>query len=788
MATDNQLFGASKTAAVNANRDNKKKKNEKIELKVSIPGATGTTQDGSFSQLLYATLVQIGGWDKDAVLIEKLPLDLYDRLGDLARGFEEDNEEASALLSEYLKSIVGTAEGANGAEMNTDADLSGIDGDLPDIVFQVGVKMNAPDKALLAAMITGFVETGWTNPKTASADGYGSYGWRQERASLYGGSDATQNVKASAKRFFNEVAVFMKGSTPAKGAGDPYAGKKYQPSWHAGLVAQAVQGSAANVAYKYQDKNGEYYKKGEALFNKLKKKYVGSAGTSKGLIVAPDADKVKAGSVGGSSPSSESVSSDMLEKLTKPIDLKGSAIGFTPFANWAKSIGLYLSSGKRPGSITVSGNASEHQTGHAADFALAGVQTPEEKKDKFYKLIIDHLLPITHQVIYKHDIWTDGKKAVWEANDHMNHVHVSLKGKYLTNKSATAQALAQALNGASLDVTDEADDAGSAAGATAGGAEAGAFALAAQLNLPGESNRLEANLLTGDRALMNDTPLFPFIQQLCDASLRSFQSLPDGKFFAFYPDYFGELNHSPAYWEIDDIEILDGKIELSDESLVTHMYVIGANSPSLMGSVEPWFNKLQTWGVVTIFNAFLSESVLNTEEETDDASRKKTKANPGTGPIDPKDAAAKKAAEALDEGPTSIFGKGMLASKAEAGRFLERYGARVEVSDNPFIYNRYFELFTAYQKFLLGWSRQFLTTFTFTFMPELYPGGKVAFPNHGIQMYIDEVTHEFDYEGGFTTSANLSAPSVLMNETGEQRTNLDLPANMAKAIVEPVTK
>jgi hypothetical protein len=67
----------------------------------------------------------------------------------------------------------------------------------------------------------------------------------------------------------------------------------------------------------------------------------------------------------------------------------------------------------------------------------------------------------------------------------------------------------------------------------------------------------------------------------------------------------------------------------------------------------------------------------------------------------------------------------------------------------------------AYQTFMLMWARQFLTTFTFTFMPELYPGGIVAFPDHGIQTYIDEVYHSFDYENGFTTQANMSAPSAI---------------------------
>jgi hypothetical protein len=100
------------------------------------------------------------------------------------------------------------------------------------------------------------------------------------------------------------------------------------------------------------------------------------------------------------------------------------------------------------------------------------------------------------------------------------------------------------------------------------------------------------------------------------------------------------------------------------------------------------------------------------------------------------------------------------------------------------IHHPQFEMFLAYQKFLLAWSRQFLTPFTFTFMPELFPGGKVGFPDHALQMYIEEVVHEWDYESGFMTQANLSAPAVF--KTGSNNEAIQyLPENMASALVDP---
>ena len=45
-------------------------------------------------------------------------------------------------------------------------------------------------------------------------------------------------------------------------------------------------------------------------------------------------------------------------------------------------------------------------------------------------------------------------------------------------------------------------------------------------------------------------------------------------------------------------------------------------------------------------------------------------------------------------------------------------------------------------------------------MPELFPGTIVKFKEMGVNFYCNEVTHSFDYSGGFSTSANLMAPST----------------------------
>jgi hypothetical protein len=256
---------------------------------------------------------------------------------------------------------------------------------------------------------------------------------------------------------------------------------------------------------------------------------------------------------------------------------------------------------------------------------------------------------------------------------------------------------------------------------------ASAAAFAVTFAYPSIETQQESRALQGEKSLMNDKPLMPFIEQLTGASLRSFQSLPNGTFFAFYPDYFGEMGHRKPYWEIDDVEVLDGGLDLTDDNLVTHGYVVG--DTRYTGSIGT-YEKRTSGGVVTVFNAF--GTVAGTDGD----------------PLVPQ-----------------FDGKN---GQDAAISFLQKYGARPDYHEAAMIRSPYFEMFLAYQRFMLSWSKQFSTNFSFTFMPELYPGGRVAFTGHGLQCYIESVSHSWDYTSGFTTNAVLSAPSAY----GSSGTNL----------------
>lgn len=268
-----------------------------------------------------------------------------------------------------------------------------------------------------------------------------------------------------------------------------------------------------------------------------------------------------------------------------------------------------------------------------------------------------------------------------------------------------------------------------------------AAAISTSLELPGLLNYEAAMLLKGDKSIYNDQPLLPFIQQLAQASLRHFQSLPNGAFFSFFPDYFGAYNHRDPYWEIDDVEIVDGKIDLNDEALATHVFVVGDTIPDGEITIP---EMISSKGVVTIYDAFASSFMFDASDAEKNLQKDRKVLN-----------------------------------RARASQFLKRYGVRPHYEEATFVRNPMFEVFYAFTQFQLLWSRQFVTQFSFTFMPELYPGGVVAFPNHHLRCYIDSVTHTFDYSSGFVTQANLSAPAGYGSNA---------PSDMTIGMIQPLTK
>jgi hypothetical protein len=187
---------------------------------------------------------------------------------------------------------------------------------------------------------------------------------------------------------------------------------------------------------------------------------------------------------------------------------------------------------------------------------------------------------------------------------------------------------------------------------------------------------------------------------------------PNGDFIAFFPDYFG-INDTKAVWDIEDVEIINLKLQINDDELVTHVFTIGDTNMNGSVDIGDW---IASSGAVSIKSKAIMDQVLAMQ--------------PSTG----------------------------FLSDPEA--FLQRYGIRPMQNQLTIIRSHYYEFFSSLYTFLQQWSKQFSTDVQICFMPEIFPGMRINLANHNVCVYVESVVHTFDYQEGFQTYPTISCPST----------------------------
>lgn len=220
-------------------------------------------------------------------------------------------------------------------------------------------------------------------------------------------------------------------------------------------------------------------------------------------------------------------------------------------------------------------------------------------------------------------------------------------------------------------------------------------------------------MFTGEKAYINDEPLLQIVQSLSRAGLRCFQSAPNGDLVFYYPDYFG-IDGKQFILNLEDIEMKDVHIDFNDDSLTTHVYVAGDHQFG-QGVPVNELGWLTTHGVATVENRQLFGALM---------------------------ALAPGFPEAMD---------GL--------EIMRTFGVRPLRQEFTSIASKELEFLIAVQLFLQKWAEQYATTVEFTFMPELLPGMRINLSGHNMQVYVTQVSHTFDFENGFSTTAVIMAPS-----------------------------
>ena len=221
-----------------------------------------------------------------------------------------------------------------------------------------------------------------------------------------------------------------------------------------------------------------------------------------------------------------------------------------------------------------------------------------------------------------------------------------------------------------------------------------------------------AAFFTGEKQFIDCQPLIQIVQAVARAGMRNFASAPNGDFIAYTPDEFGMFG-KPAILSLEDVEIKECRIDLSDDPLATHVYVEG--NQTNLGQQDQALGWLMSAGVATVENGPLFDQLRKTA-------------------------------------PGDMEG-------LSGNEIMRKFGVRPLKQDYQLAGNPAMEFLLAVGVFMGKWSAMYQTYISFTFMPELFPGMRVLLNNHNLQLYCSEVTHTFDYENGFATQARLSSSS-----------------------------
>jgi hypothetical protein len=266
-----------------------------------------------------------------------------------------------------------------------------------------------------------------------------------------------------------------------------------------------------------------------------------------------------------------------------------------------------------------------------------------------------------------------------------------------------------------------------------------------------------AEILTGPRALMADSPLLPYIKNLFGSCMRSYCSAPNGDLIAWFPDFYG-IWGTAAIMQIESIELQDFTVYWDDENLVTHQFAVAAPAQQIdLGSGQV--------------------SEISISSSTGDQSI----------PEDLLFAMTTMGIASIDIPAIMYALFGLDATTAATSKFTDyvykRFGARPDMEQLPGITGPQGEFFAALFLFMRSWAYQYDADVPMTFMPELWPGMLLQVPDFSFQAYVTTVTHAFQMgdDGYFSTTANIAAPARIPgsgNDSGGQLIGLPIAGGL----------
>lgn len=222
-------------------------------------------------------------------------------------------------------------------------------------------------------------------------------------------------------------------------------------------------------------------------------------------------------------------------------------------------------------------------------------------------------------------------------------------------------------------------------------------------------------------ALVNDKPALEFVSTCCKSSMRSYMSMPDGRFVAFVPDWFGWMMPSNAQGSTIDIpvqEVISFRTDFDKSSYCSHyMLLTNESFPDPTGMFS---NPLSQ-----TLRALISSGFISFQYQGDNLMKLMDISCTGCSTLD---------------------------------EVMQRWGVNVITESNEYIIDHQLTSVYALYQFLRYWANCFKTQVQITFRPEIIPGLRLRFPHAGQSLFVESVSHSWNAMTGGTTSVTLVAP------------------------------
>lgn len=286
-------------------------------------------------------------------------------------------------------------------------------------------------------------------------------------------------------------------------------------------------------------------------------------------------------------------------------------------------------------------------------------------------------------------------------------------------------------------------DGGQALSETMNESRSSAFALFKYISFWDQNKTIVSESMSGEYALKNDQPAFEYLRTLCNASFRSFMSLPDGSITAFVPDYFGFIykdGGTPNLINIPMVEVINFNSYFDKSSYVSHYYlltgeVVGNPMNAGPGAAMSDSSVFSGYGYLSdVIRSKYSSGTVTLENATK--------------------------ADAL----FSLMNAKEVSGCSTGAELMQRWGVSVKNEENDLIVDHTLTSLYAIFQFLKYWANCFTSSLSITFKPEIIPGLRVRIPDAGVTMFVKSCTHSWDATSGGRTSITTVCP---VNDSGE---------------------